>query len=175
VSDSPPNSWSYDPALMDAGTGSIVHEFNRLVIRYFALFTNRSTERMAWLRQAEIAIAELYGAGLRLPNTEPSDRDAPQMQIENQRRLMTEIVDRIGGDSIPYSFVFHPLEPNAKPVVGSLADDLASIYQDLYEGSALLAAGGTVEDVIWTWKINFEIHWGRHALGALQALNDMLR
>ncbi len=79
---------------MDAGTGSIVHEFNRLVMRYFALFTDRSTERTAWLRQAEIAIAELYGAGLRLPKTEPSDRDAPQIPIEDQRRLMTEIVHR---------------------------------------------------------------------------------
>jgi hypothetical protein len=168
-------TWGYDPALMDAGTDSTVHDFNRLVIRYFALFTDRSTEPTAWLRQAEIAIAELYGAGLRLPNTEASDRDAPEMPIEDRRRLMAEIVDTIGGDSIPYSFVFHPLKPNEEPVGGSLADDLASIYEDLYEGSALLASSGTAEDVISTWKINFESHWGRHALGALQALNDMLR
>ena len=168
-------AYGYDPRLMDAGAGSIVHEFDRLVNRYFALFTDRSTERMAWLQQAEMAIAELYGAGLRLPNTEPSDQDPPEMPIGDQRRLMTEIVDRIGGDSIPYSFVFHPLEMSADPVVGSLADDLASIYRDLYEGSAWLATGGAVEDVIWTWRVNFQIHWGRHALGALQALNDMLR
>jgi hypothetical protein len=160
---------------MDAGAETIVHEFNRLAIGYFDLFADRSTERMAWLQQAEIAIAELYGAGLRLPNTEPSNQDAPEMPTDDQRRLMTEIVDRIGGDSTYYSFVSHPLEPNAKPVVGSLADDLASIYQDLHEGSALWAAGGTVQDVIWTWRLNFQIHWGRHALGALQALNDMLR
>lgn len=160
---------------MDAGAETVVQEFNRLAIGYFGLFADRSTERMAWLQQAEIAIAELYRAGLRLPNTEPSGRDAPQMPTDDQQRLMTEIVDTIGGDSIPYSFVFHPLQPRPEPVVGSLADDLVSIYHDLYEGSALLADGGTVEDVIWTWRINFQIHWGRHALGALQALNDMLR
>ena len=97
------------------------------------------------------------------------------MPDEDQRRLMKEIVDTIGEDGVFYSFVFHPLEPNPKPVGTSLADDLASIYKDLYEGSALLAAGGSVEDVIWLWRINLQIHWGRHALGALEALNDSLR
>jgi len=38
-----------------------------------------------------------------------------------------------------------------------------------------LAAGGSAEDVIWAWHVNFQIHWSRHALGALQALQDMLR
>ena len=155
--------------------GTVADEFNRLVVRYFALFSDRSSERLAWLSQAEMAIAELYGAGLQLPLTEPSDRDAPDMPVEDQRLLMTRIIDRIGKDGFYYSFVFHPLEPNPEPVVGSLAEDLASIYHDLYGGSALLAAGGDVEDVIWAWGINFQIHWGRHALGALQALHDALR
>src|SRR5438045_7269701 len=119
---------------MPAGAEAIVHEFNRLANGYFGLLADRSTERTEWLQQAEIAIAELYRAALRLPHTEPSNHDAPELLTGDQRRLVTELVDKIGGDSIPYSFVFHPLELNAQPVVGSLADDLASIYQDLYEG-----------------------------------------
>src|SRR5260370_26437148 len=97
------------------------------------------------------------------------------MTLEGRRRLMTEVGKRIGGDLIHCSFVFHPLEPNEKPVGSSLAEDLASIYEDLYEGVELLAAGGAVEDVIWSWRFNFQSHWGQHALAALQALNATLR
>jgi hypothetical protein len=158
-----------------AALGSIANEFNRLALQYVGLFVGPQTDKMVWLEKAEVAVAELYAAALQLPHTEPSDRDAPEMPQEDRSRLMTETVETAGGDSIYYSFVFHPLEPNAEPVGGSLADDLASIYEDLYGGSALLAAGGAVEDVIWSWRFNFQTHWGRHALGALQALNDALR
>ena len=158
----------------DARLGPIVDEFNQLAIHYFDLFFGPPADKMAWLEKAEVAVAELYAAALRLPNTEPSDRNAPDMPVEDRSRLMTDAVERIGEDTI-YWFVFHPLEPNEEPVASTLVGDLTSIYEDLYEGSALLAAGGTFEDVIWTWRFNFQSHSGRHALGALQALNDMLR
>ena len=160
---------------VDAEVASIVDEFNRLAIQYFSLLADRSTELTVWLRRTEIAIAALYEAGLRLPLTEPSNQDAPEMPVGDERQLMIEISERLGGDGVPYSFVFHPMKTNDKPVVGTLADDLVSIYKDLYGGWALLAAGGRVEDVLWSWHINFQIHWGRHALGALQALGDMAR
>lgn len=160
---------------MDLEVGSIADQFNRLALRYFALLAGRSTERTVWLQQAETAVGELYAAGLSLPVTEPSDQDAPEMPVENERRLMSEMSQRLGGDSIPYSFVFHPMKLKEQPVVGTLAEDFVSIYKDLYGGCALLAAGGSAEDALWSWHINFQIHWGRHALGALQALNDMLR
>ncbi len=158
-----------------AALGSIADEFNQIALRFFGLFFGPEADKMAWLERAEVAVAELYAAALRLPHTEPSDRDAPEMPLEDRSRLMTEVGKRIGGDLIHYSFVFHPLEPNEKPVGSSLAEDLASIYEDLYEGVELLAAGGAVEDVIWSWRFNFQSHWGRHALGALQALNATLR
>lgn len=160
---------------MDAGLDSIANEFNGLALQYFALFVGPPTDKMAWLEKAEMAVAELYAAALRLPLTEPSDQDPPEMPIEDRSRLMTKVVEQIGGDSIYYSFVFHPLNPNEEPVGSTLAEDLASIYEDLYGGVELLAAGGSNQDVIWTWRFNFHFHSGRHALGALQALHDMLR
>jgi hypothetical protein len=161
--------------LMNAAVDSILDEFNLLAIQYLALFAGPPTERTAWLRRVEIAIADLYAAGLRLPLTEPSDQDAPTMPLEDKKRLAIDIFERLGGDSIPYSIVFHPRDLDETPVVGTLVDDLGSIYEDLTEGTALLAAGGLAEDVIWAWYVNFQIHWGRHAVGALQALHDMLR
>ena len=160
---------------MDPALGSIANEFNRLALQYFALFVGPPTDKIAWLGRVEVAIAELYEAALRLPPTEPSEDDAPDMPLEDRSRLMAEAIERIGGDSIFYSFVFHPLEPTEDPVGGTLADDLASIYEDLYPGVELFGAGGSHQDVIWTWRFNFQVHWGRHALGALQALSALLR
>jgi len=167
--------WSYHAALMGAGLDSIVTEFSHLTAQYFALCSDRSTERTAWLGRIEIAIAELYAVGLQLPLTEPSDQDAPEMPIEDARRLMLEISETLGETPRHYSFVFHPVQVIESVVGGDLAEDLASIYEDLHDGTALLATGGSAEDVIWAWYIGFQIHWGRHALGALQAINDILR
>jgi hypothetical protein len=105
-------------ALMNAEVDSRLNEFNLLAIQYFALFKGPATERTAWLRRIEIAIADLYAAGLRLPVTEPSDRDAPTMPVEDSRRLAIDISQRLGGDSTPYSIVFHPRDLNETPVVG---------------------------------------------------------
>jgi uncharacterized protein DUF5063 len=160
---------------MDTGLESVVNEFGRLANQYFSLIGDRHTDRTVWLERVEIAVVDLYGAGLRLPLTEPSDQDEPKMPIEDRRRLMIGLTERLGGDSTFYLFVFHPFEPNASPVGGTLAEDLASIYEDLHDGAAFLAAGGSADDVIWTWRHSFQSHWGRHALGALQALNAMLR
>ena len=160
---------------MNSKLDSILNEFNLLAIQYFSLFAHPPTERTVWLRRVEIAVADLYAAGVRLPPTEPSDQDAPTMPIEDSRRLAIDISERLGGDPTPYSLVFHPRDLDEKPVVGTLVDDLTSIYEDLNEGTALLAAGGSAEDVIWAWHVKFQSHWSRHALGALHALNDMLR
>ena len=96
---------------MDAELGSIANEFNRLALQYFGLFVGPPTDKMAWLEEAEVAVAKLYAVALRLPLTEPSDQDAPEMPIEDRSRLMPELVERFGGDWIPCSFVFHPLDP----------------------------------------------------------------
>ena len=159
---------------MDTRLEQIITQFNSLALRYFALIDGPGDERTAWLSDVEVAVADLYAAALRLPFTEPSDQEAPGLPVAAHQRLMTEITNRVGETNF-YEFVFHPLQLKAGPVVGSLAEDLSSIYEDLYAGTALMDAHVAPEDVVWTWRINFKIHWGRHALGALLALGDALR
>src|SRR2546425_8319859 len=72
--------------------------------------------------------------------------------------------------SDPYDHVSH------EPVRISLADDLADIYRDVKNG--LLAeqslAGARPNDLLWTWRFEFESHWAAHAAGALRALQTAL-
>ena len=67
-------------------------------------------------------------------------------------------------------------EANHEPVRMSLADDLADIYRDVKNG--LLAeqavAAARPNDVLWTWRFDFESHWATHAADALRALQAAL-
>jgi hypothetical protein len=53
-------------------------------------------------------------------------------------------------------------------VVSSLADDIASIYQDLKDGLAMLEE--TPNAAAWEWRESFKTHWRRHATHALYAV-----
>jgi hypothetical protein len=72
-----------------------------------------------------------------------------------------------------YGEIFSPLVPPDEPVVGDLADDLVAIYRDVAAGLALYDAS-CIDDAIWQWGFNFQIHWGRHASSAIRALHCYL-
>ena len=77
-----------------------------------------------------------------------------------------------------YLEVFDPYDFNEKePVVsGSLADDISSIYSDIKPGLKNWAKSGASErrNIVWSWKLDFEIHWGEHSIGVLRALYFLL-
>ncbi len=53
--------------------------------------------------------------------------------------------------------------------MGDVGDDLMDTYKDVKIGS-LLMAEGRVEEAIWHWFFMHQVHWGKHAVGALAAL-----
>ena len=148
---------------VDAPLEPILSEFNRLVRRYFALIEDEAFDQTKWLRQVQLAIAELYTSALRLPDTEPSGRDAPRMSPEEYKRLVGMTYDKLDGLSNFYWLVLHPLGPEEEPAGGLVTDDLADIYRDLHSGTALLDAGGSGEDVVWEWRfrrnLNSRMAW----------------
>ncbi|MFL6374347.1 MAG: DUF5063 domain-containing protein [Pyrinomonadaceae bacterium] len=60
-----------------------------------------------------------------------------------------------------------------EPVFNTLADDLSDIWRDVKEG-LLLYESGEFEEAVWEWRFNYEIHWGRHLLGAQYAIYSYL-
>lgn len=62
------------------------------------------------------------------------------------------------------------------PVVASLAEDIADIYQDLKD-FLLLYQTGTPEvmnDAVWESRLNFENFWGQKLTNALRAIHKFL-
>lgn len=74
-----------------------------------------------------------------------------------------------------YWLVFDPLdEPDKEPVCGTLADDLADIYCDLFDGLELYRAGDP-EGAVWEWRFNFDIHWANHLFEAQRVIHSYLQ
>ena len=57
--------------------------------------------------------------------------------------------------------------------MGDVHDDLADIWRDLRSGLIVYDAGD-VQAAVFQWRYLFQIHWGRHATGAMYALHCWL-
>jgi hypothetical protein len=92
----------------------------------------------------------------------------------------TDIHDSFGrkfGSANDYLEVFDDrMKDSEGPVVASLAENMADIYQDLKD-FILLYQTGTVEvmnDAIWECKQNFENYWGQKLVNALRAIHKFI-
>jgi len=74
-----------------------------------------------------------------------------------------------------YRVVSNPLDVvDESTVVGDLCDDLADIYGDFWHGLQAYDAGATIYAVNY-WRDSYRDHWGRHAVGAVSAIDAYFR
>lgn len=106
---------------------------------------------------------------LHLSGGEGSEGEIESSSPEEWKR----IYDRFASLPIDYYFkVFDPLvEPTGELAAGSLADDLADVHRDLQRGLVLYDRGD-VTGAAWEWAFHFRAHWGKHATGAIYALQS---
>ena len=75
--------------------------------------------------------------------------------------------------SMPFQYYhdyFQPTDLDESPAMGDVADDLADIYRDVTDALSLYDAGHIVE-AMWEFRNSFRTHWGRHAVGAINAIH----
>lgn len=145
------------------------------------------------LHHAHVLLARLYTGGLALPD-EPEDDEADNPDEDAQgddsaalahqpdpdrlgharwRELHDALAAQIGLERNFYEEVFDPYrDPREEPVVGSVADDLADVYQDVRAG-LLKWDRGERRNAVWAWRFDFTVHWSEHALGALRAIRTL--
>lgn len=120
-------------------------------------------------------VVALYAAALELPQPW-SERVSPESSAEPPWMGARLNAVRTRAAAIPlqhYGEIFSPHVVTDEPVVGDLADDLMDIYRDVAMGLYLHDAG-FIDDAIWQWGFNFQIHWGKHASSAIRALHCYL-
>ncbi len=161
--------------------------FAELAEAFCGLVDNRARINIEeFLRALQRQLATLYAAGLSLPaeavaapddsEDEEPELGSPEMDPDrgenDEWHSLFISLGQVFGSRNHYREIFDPYEPETeKPVVGSLADDVADIYRDLADGRAKWRRGER-EDAVWTWRFHFQSHWGEHALGALRAIHS---
>lgn len=118
------------------------------------------------LGKAAVLLAELYAAGLSLPDVEPGDDEetAGAVAVPDARWSGPPEFES-------YWTVFDPYVLE-EPVSGSLPEDLQDVYRDVKEGLLVYELGSTAarREAIWLWRLHLATHWGDHAVDALRAL-----
>lgn len=123
-------------------------------------------------------LPKLIDQAIEMPDVEGSDKDqrqsAPRVRHEEWEQLYNSLKAKLGDWDL-YHQVFDPTHEN-EAVVGTLADDIADIFGDLKEGLVFIeAAKRSPEEAIWTWRLLFYSHWGKHAMDALLAIHFQLQ
>lgn len=119
---------------------------------------------------ASVWLAKLHAAALTLPDVEPENEDGlpelPAKAAALAKKAFAEF------DGLYYREYFDPNPSLAdESVVGDVGDDLGDTYKDVRAG-LLLYDGGKRAEALWFWSFLHRIHWGRHAVGALFALQS---
>jgi len=165
-------------------------KFAELAEHYCALIErHRSIDRQAFLGEVHALLPRLYSSALVLPGIDAAENEAGDHgeELDTTGTSSNPVADRdradhadwhrlftslgaLLGDWDCYRKVFDPYKPPSESeVTGTLADDLSDIYGDLKAGLRKWQRG-ECEAAAWDWRFGFEYHWGRHLVGALQAL-----
>jgi hypothetical protein len=132
-------------------------------------------------------LPELIDEGIRLSQVEFAEEDTEEQEgsIKHNSRVASDITpdqwheiynsltEKLG-DWVPYWMVFDPRK-DTEVIKGSLANDIADIYRDLKNGLRLAGSKDVPpEDIVFEWRLTFQINWGRHAMCSLRTIHSLL-
>jgi Domain of unknown function (DUF5063) len=156
--------------------------FQRAASQFCDLLELDVPQSDSWIREILMALSDLYVAANKLSMLEPVEfsEDIPeQLKIHHhQWEAMCDRVSQVLPQTLylTYFDLTEALDPEQKPGIGDLADDLADIYRDLKPG---LRATGSQDDtamgaVLFEWQFSFRSHWGDHAVNAMKLLHQLV-
>lgn len=158
--------------------------------QFIDLLEIEDLDTQTFLRQAHVALIDLYSGGHKLEQIDlkysGADSDFGDKDEEFFRNKNAGLISTIGKDCF-YWEVFDPTyfetkdESNTnlsttdkEPTQGWLVDDFADVYRDLKIELTKIGKIGTdeaVEDALWQLKWSFINHWGQHCINALRVFH----
>ena len=120
----------------------------------------------------------LYLKASLLPSLEPFFEDGNEKFVtESDWTVIHDILKDKFGTADDYLEVFdEKINESEGPVVSSISENMADIYQDLKD-FLLLYQTGTKEvmnDAVWECKQNFENYWGQKLVNSLRAIHRFI-
>ena len=142
-----------------------------------AIDSHAESQLRAFLEQLELLLPQLVAGVLSLPDVQRFGPAPPEFDHRKTWKPVCDCLAEYLGEQRRYWTVFDPTKPTKDdPVVGDLADDLADVYCDLRRGLDAWEAADAASrlEIIWTWRFDYESHWGQHAVDALRAIYSHL-
>lgn len=162
--------------------------FGAVAERYCAIVDGTAQlDKTDLLYQVYRILTDLISEAIRLPDTDPWQRDEPDDLTQDLAKPRAnldighkawqdpyELLKEKLGDSDLYWEVFDPVA-ESEAIQGSLADDIADVYRDLKNGlTAKRQVGAILTELVWEWRLLFYSHWGDHAINALRTIHRLL-
>lgn len=160
--------------------------YSRNVVEFTAAANEfcKYAERAAELKGIELLkilqriLPYLYLKASLLPSLEPFFEDGNENFVtESDWIRINNSLKRKFGTADDYLEVFdEKINESEGPVISSISENMADIYQDLKD-FLLLYQTGTKEvmnDAVWECKMNFENYWGQKLTNSLRAIHKFI-
>ncbi len=120
----------------------------------------------------------LYLKASLLPSLEPFFEDGNEKFVTEQNWLgIKETLRDKFGSADDFLEVFdEKMNDSDVPVIASISENMADIYQDLKDFLLLYQTGTTevMNDAVWECRLNFENYWGQKLTNSLRAIHKFI-
>ena len=137
----------------------------------------QGTEGKAFISEAIVHLSSVYASILKTGQTEPVDDSAGEPAVNEQE--WASIFHRMAKILGAHNEILRPAEEGefdrGELVIHTISEDLADVYQELRDCTALYSRGieEIMNDAVWELKERFADHWGKKLLRALSALHNL--
>ena len=144
---------------------------------YLEKLRETGTEREDFLKKITMALPLIYVKASLLPELEEQGLDDLQEIVtEDDYEEVRQAVWNLLRADDEYLEVFTPdMQYSDGPMMATISEDLADIYQDLKNFVAAFAEQNeiTMNDAIVKVKENFATYWGQKLVNAMRALHEL--
>ena len=135
-------------------------------------------ERLDFIHKTQKLLPLLYLKGSLIPEMESVLKEGNEKFVtEKEYDFVKDQVRAHMGELDDYSERWDPkITGSTEPVITSISENMADIYQDLKDFVSLYSMGTTeiMNDAVWECKMNFENYWGQILVNALRVIHRIV-
>ena len=152
-------------------------EFVTVVLEFCALIETAAKHTLfSFADKAVKILSLLYLKATLSPKTNDleEDSDLEEFITEQTYEVIRTRLANLMGEYDPYLETFHPdMKYSDTPVVATISENLADVYQDLGNFTALFRQENVpvMEQALFACEETFRLYWGQKLLNALKALH----
>jgi len=135
-------------------------------------------EKLDFIQKIQKLLPLLYLKGSLIPEMESVLNEGNEKFVtEQEYDFVKNQVQTYMGELDDYSEQWDPKIPGStEPVITSISENMADLYQDLKDFVSLYSMGTTeiMNDAVWECRMNFENYWGQILVNALRVIHRIV-